>query len=97
MDRNKVIKAIRKGLDESLDNENIFRIADLFESELNVAKERKMKMNEEQGKKFDKLTEPVIKFMNELHPHHTIIITHSYAELLEGEYVHNVKEKYWKD
>lgn len=35
---------------------------------------------------FVKVVEPIIKWMNDnVHPHHTIIITNTGAELLEGQ------------
>lgn len=46
---------------------------------------------------FKSVVEPVIKWMNEnCHPHHTILITHTHAELLEGEMAHHT-EKYLVD
>lgn len=51
----------------------------------------------EQRTEFIKLVEPVIKWMNDnTHPHHTIIITHTHAELLEGEMAH-ATTKFLKD
>lgn len=41
---------------------------------------------------FSRIVEPVIKWMNELHPHHTIIITGTDAELLEGKMAHATHE-----
>lgn len=41
---------------------------------------------------FKTIVEPVIKWMNELHPHHTIIITGTDAELLEGKMAHTTHE-----
>ena len=38
MDREKIIKKIREGLTEGLDNENIFRIVDLHIAELKKAR-----------------------------------------------------------
>ena len=46
---------------------------------------------------FIEVVEPVIKWMNEnCHPHHFIKITHTTAELLEGQMVHHT-EKYLQD
>ena len=46
---------------------------------------------------FIKVVEPVIKWLNDnVHPHHTVIITGTHAELLEGELSH-VTEKFVKD
>lgn len=42
---------------------------------------------------FNKLVAPLIKFMaQEVHPHHTLIITATGAELLEGEMAFNTEE-----
>jgi len=54
-------------------------------------------MTEEQQKEFEKLTNPLIKFINDHgHPHMTIIIDNSSAELLSGEMCHRTEE-FWKD
>jgi uncharacterized protein YeeX (DUF496 family) len=45
---------------------------------------------------FELTVRPVIKFMNTIHPHHTLIITADSAELLEGQKVFTTKE-YLKD
>lgn len=50
-------------------------------------------MKKEKQREFEKVVEPVIKWMNNnTHPHHTIIITHTDAELLEGEMCHKTIE-----
>ena len=42
-------------------------------------------MTPEQRAEFESLARPLIKWLNDhCHPHHTIIITHTNAELLEG-------------
>jgi len=44
-------------------------------------------------RQFNELVKPLIKFMaQEVHPHHTLIITSTSAELLEGEMVFSTKE-----
>lgn len=54
-------------------------------------------MNKEKRNEFIKVVEPVIKWMNEnLHPHHTIVIDCTTAELLEGQMSHKTG-KYLKD
>jgi hypothetical protein len=46
----------------------------------------KMDTHEEAQAHFNELVAPLIKFMaQEVHPHHTLIITATSAELLEGE------------
>jgi uncharacterized protein (DUF39 family) len=41
-------------------------------------------------KEFEEIVTPVIKYMNEFHPHHTLVITNSSAELSEGKLgIHN--------
>jgi hypothetical protein len=43
-------------------------------------------MYDEQLKSFEEVTSPVIKWLCEnAHPHHTVIITPTCAELLEGQ------------
>jgi len=39
---------------------------------------------------------PLIKFINEFHPHHTIILDHTKVELLEGVMI-NSTEEFLKD
>ncbi len=52
-----------------------------------------MKIRQEKMRReFIKLTTPIIKWMNDLHPHHTIIITSKDAELLEGQITHYTEE-----
>lgn len=42
---------------------------------------------------FEEVVKPVIKWMNDnVHPHHSIIIDHTHAELLEGEMVVHTEE-----
>lgn len=42
-------------------------------------------MNKAQQQEFESLSKPLIKWLNDnCHPHHTIIITPTDAELLEG-------------
>lgn len=54
-------------------------------------------MEDEATKEFRELVEPVIKWMAEnVHPHHTLIITSFEAELLEGQRTHTTT-KFIKD
>lgn len=54
-------------------------------------------MNKYDEKSFMELTDKVIEWMNNnCHPHHTIIITSTHAELLEGQLV-QYKTKYVRD
>lgn len=54
-------------------------------------------MKNKQRDQFIKACKPVIKWMNDnVHPHHTVIITHTDAELLEGEIAYRT-EKFLKD
>lgn len=47
----------------------------------------------ERKESFTKVIEPVIKWMCEnTHPHSTIIIDHTHAELLEGAIVHSTEK-----
>lgn len=61
-------------------------------------KGEKMKpTTEEQREEFKKLTEPVMKWLcDNFHPHVTVIIEPSRAELLEGQCAH-VTDKYVGD
>ena len=44
-----------------------------------------LKLNEKQRKEFEEVTRPVIKFLNDnCHPHVTVIISPTHAELTEG-------------
>ncbi|PHI31177.1 hypothetical protein [Budvicia aquatica] len=46
---------------------------------------------------FESAVEPAIKWLNDnVHPHHTIVITSTDAELLEGQQTHRT-EKFLKD
>jgi len=45
---------------------------------------------------FIKLTEPLIEYMNNFHPHHILVIDSVSAELLEGQLCYHT-EKYLKD
>ena len=52
---------------------------------------------DDRQKRFDELVKPVIKFMaEEMHPHHTLVITSTTAELSEGVMA-TVTEEYLKD
>lgn len=43
-------------------------------------------MNEEQRKSFEAAARPLIQWLNDnVHPHHTVIVTPTSAELLAGE------------
>jgi len=55
---------------------------------------RQDKISQEQmQKEFEEAVEPAIKWLNEnVHPHHTIIIEHVGAELLEGNMCHRTTE-----
>jgi hypothetical protein len=49
-------------------------------------------MNDKQ-KEFLEAAKPLIKWMNEnCHPHHTIIVDHTHAELLESQMVVRTEE-----
>ena len=55
-----------------------------------------MILTKEQIEEFEKATDAVIKFLNDFHPHCTVIIDGGRAEFLEG--ICAVKnEKYYKD
>jgi len=44
-----------------------------------------MKTNEQKRKEFEELSRPLIKWLNDnMHPHATIIIDTTHAELVEG-------------
>jgi len=47
-------------------------------------------------KEFESIVEPLIEYMDNFHPHHTLIIDSVSAELLEGQCCHHT-EKYLKD
>ena len=54
-------------------------------------------MRKEQGEEFDKLADAMIKYLNDNHhPHTTIIIDNSSAELVVGERCYRT-EKHWRD
>jgi hypothetical protein len=43
-------------------------------------------VNEEQRKSFEAVARPLIQWLNDnVHPHHTVIVTPTSAELLAGE------------
>jgi hypothetical protein len=43
-------------------------------------------MSEEDKKEFEEVAKPLIKFLaQKVHPHHTVVVTATGAELLEGE------------
>ncbi|MCK4821699.1 hypothetical protein KA005_38390 [bacterium] len=56
-----------------------------------------MILSEEQRKEFEKTVRPLIKWLNNnCHPHVTVIVDCSHAELTEG--VNSFRtEDYWKD
>ena len=41
-------------------------------------------MNENEPEIFLEAAKPLIEYINEYHPHHTIIVSHTWAELLES-------------
>ncbi|QHC73800.1 hypothetical protein [Rathayibacter sp. VKM Ac-2805] len=43
--------------------------------------------NDQANAEFEAIVRPVIEFMNTMHPHHTLIVDSTRAELLEGERV----------
>ena len=44
-------------------------------------------MTQEQMKSFNEVVKPLIKWLNDnVHPHHSVIVTPTSAELLEGSY-----------
>jgi len=48
----------------------------------------RMRMTEKQKEEFNKLTKQLMEFMDkEFHPHCTIVVMPTYAELLEGQMV----------
>ncbi len=52
-----------------------------------------MKLTEDQGKEFEELSRPLIKWLNEnASPHAHIIIETTYAELSEGKYCHYTED-----
>lgn len=53
-------------------------------------------LTEEQIKEFEKLVKPVIEFLNDFHPHTSIIITSVNAEIIEGVLSFRTEE-YLKD
>ncbi len=52
------------------------------------------KLNDNEARaKFEAAAKPLIKFLaEEVHPHHSVIVTSTHAELLEGEITINTEE-----
>ena len=58
---------------------------------------KKMILNEKQKREFEAVSRPLIKWLNDnCHPHVSVIIDSSHAELLEGAVAFRT-EDYWKD
>jgi protein involved in ribonucleotide reduction len=55
-----------------------------------------MILTKEQIKEFETVTDAVIKFLNNFHPHCKVIIDSGRAEFLEGKCAIK-NEKHWKD
>jgi len=52
---------------------------------------------EDKQQSFEEVTRPLIKWLAEnVHPHHSVIVTSTHAELLEGQQVISTEE-YLKD
>lgn len=50
-------------------------------------------MSKEKQESFEAVAKPLIKWLAEnVHPHHTVIVTSTHAELLEGEIVVETEE-----